>query len=192
LAAPAFAPPAQPLPAGEVLDNQNELAPIVNEAIQRLAAVTGSQVLAGVSVQIADLPGMLLGEQIGKTILIDRDAAGYGWFIDSTPHDDAEFTRLAADVLVARPQTDAAGHADLLTAVMHEMGHVLGYDHDAGADLMSAALPLGQRRFLAGSSAYFTAMAARSGWDQRPQGAGILDQVFASSDQDGKRDWLWL
>ena len=94
--------------------------------------MTGSQVLAGVSVQIADLPGNLLGEEIGKTILIDRDAAGYGWFIDPTPQDDAEFTHLAADVLVAKPQTAAAGHADLLTAVMHEMGHVLGYEHDAG------------------------------------------------------------
>ena len=71
-------------------------------------------------------------KQIGKTILIDRDAAGYGWFIDPTPQDDAEFTPLAADVLAARPQTAAAGHADLLTAVMHEMGHVLGYGHDAG------------------------------------------------------------
>jgi hypothetical protein len=154
--------------------------------------VTGSQVLADVSVKIADLPGNLLGEEIGKTILIDRDAAGYGWFIDPTPRDDAEFTRLAADVLVAKPQTAAAGHADLLTTVMHEMGHVLGYEHDSGQDLMNPTLPLGQRRMLPGSPAYFTALAAYNGWNQRPVGAGLLDQVFASSDQDGKRDWSWL
>ena len=95
-------------------------------------------------------------------------------------------------MLVAKPQTAAAGHADLLTAVMHEMGHVLGYEHDAGQDLMNAALPLGQRRFLAGTPAYFTALAARNGWDQPSVGAGLFDQVFASSDQDGKRDWSWL
>ncbi len=153
LAAPAFAPPAQPTTAGaavpaaaEVLDNQNELTPIVNEAIQRWASVVGSQALAGVSFQIADLPGNLLGEEIGKTILIDRDAAGYGWFIDPTPQDDAEFTQLAANVLVAKPQTAAAGHADLLTTVMHELGHELGYADDAIGDLMNATLPLGVRR----------------------------------------------
>jgi hypothetical protein len=142
LATPAFAPAGQPLPAADVLESRDELTPIVNEAIRRWALVAGSQALAGVSVQVADLPGNLLGETVGRTILVDRDAAGYGWFIDSTPQDDSEFTQLA----VARPGTAAVGHADLLTAVMHEMGHVLGYGHDAGDDLMNATLPLGFRR----------------------------------------------
>ncbi len=119
---------------------------IVNAAIQRLAWVTGSQVLASVSVQIADLPGNLLGEEIGKTILIDRNAAGYGWFIDPTPQDDSEFTPLASGAMVALPQSAAARHADLLTTVMHEMGHVLGYPDDIADDLMDATLPLGVRR----------------------------------------------
>ncbi len=149
LAAPAFAPPAQPLPADEVLDSQSELTPIVNEAMRRMASLAGSQVLAGVSFQIADLPGNLLGEEIGKTILIDRDAAGYGWFIDPTPQDDSEFTQLSADVLVARPQTAAGQHADLLTTVMHELGHELGYADDDTGDLMNATLPLGIRRVAA-------------------------------------------
>ncbi len=149
LAAPASlgtgVPSLQPLPANEVLSNESQLTPIVNEAIRRWAAVAGSQALADVSVQIADLPGNLLGEDIGKTILIDRDAAGYGWFIDPTPQDDTEFAPLASGALAALPQTAAAGHADLLTAVMHEMGHALGYEDDAAGDLMSAALPLGVR-----------------------------------------------
>ncbi len=168
LAAPAFAPPAQPLPASEVLDSQQELAPIVNEAIQRWAAVAGSQEkgdsphlperpggcfaqmgtvpfsLADVSVKIADLPGNLLGEAYGRTILIDRNAAGYGWFIDPTPQDDSEFTPLASGALVAQPQSAADRHADLLTTVMHEMGHILGYA-DGQDGLMGAALPLGVR-----------------------------------------------
>ena len=47
---------------------------------------------------------MLLGETVGNTILIDRDAAGYGWFVDPTPADDVEF----ADVL--GPYALAAGN----------------------------------------------------------------------------------
>jgi hypothetical protein len=109
----------------------------------------GTQVsasLSGVSVQIADLPSGILGEDIGKTILIDRDAAGYGWFVDPTPADDAKFAELAgADQLIARTGAAAENRADLLTAVMHEMGHAIGYDHtDDG--LMSPELPLGVRR----------------------------------------------
>ena len=138
--------PEQPLPAADVLQSQSELTPIVAAAIQRWAGTAGSQVLAGVSVQIADLPGNLLGETIGKTILIDRDAAGYGWFIDPTPSDDSEFTPLANHTMVALPQTAAQQHVDLLTVVMHEMGHVLGYSDDSAGDLMNATLPLGVRR----------------------------------------------
>ncbi len=122
------------------------MTPIVNEAMRRMASVAGSQVLADVSVKIADLPGNLLGEEIGKTILIDRDAAGYGWFIDPTPQDDPEFTQLASNVLAARPQTAADRRADLLTTVMHELGHELGYADDDAGDLMNATLPLGVRR----------------------------------------------
>jgi hypothetical protein len=113
LAAPAFAPPAQSLPAD------------------------------------ADLPGMLLGEQTGKTIPVDRDAAGYGWFINPAPRDDLEFTPLASNVLAARPQSAADRRADLLTTVMHELGHELGDADDALGGLMDAALPLGVRRTLA-------------------------------------------
>ena len=40
---------------------------------------------------VADLSGGLLGEAIGTTILIDSNAAGYGWFVDPTPASDEEF-----------------------------------------------------------------------------------------------------
>jgi hypothetical protein len=144
LATPESPPIGQPLSADEVLNNENQLAPIVSEAIRRWAVAGGSQLLADVSVRIADLPGNLLGETIGRTVLIDRDAAGYGWFVDPTPRDDAEFTPLPPGALVAQPQSAADRRADLLTTVMHEMGHVLGY-RDGDEGLMSAALPLGVR-----------------------------------------------
>ena len=132
---------------------EDELAPIVQEAERRLANEVGSQVLAslaGVKVQIADLPAGLLGEEVDQAILIDRDAAGYGWFVDSTPGDDSEFADvLGPNALAARDGSPAAHRVDLLTAVMHEMGHALGYDHSDGLDLMGPTLLPGVRKSLA-------------------------------------------
>ena len=180
LAAPEEPVPAS-LPSSAVLESQSELTPIVNEAMQRLAHATGSAVLANVSVEIADLPGMLLGEDIGNKIIIDRNAAGYGWFVDPTPADDVEFSDvLGPYALAAGDGSPAAHRADLLTAVMHEMGHLLGYDHDAGDDLMNATLPLGERRFLAEGVPNNPGLASD---------AGVLDDIFASSNDDGNEKW---
>ena len=33
----------------------------------------------------------LLGQAAGQSITLDADAAGYGWYVDPTPLDDAEF-----------------------------------------------------------------------------------------------------
>ena len=73
------------------------------------------------------------------SIILDRNAAGYGWFIDPTPADDAEF---AAGVM----NSPAQDHVDLLTVVTHEIGHVLGFPDDHGGGLMDEALPVGVRR----------------------------------------------
>jgi cyclophilin family peptidyl-prolyl cis-trans isomerase len=136
-------------PAAVISDSQ--LAPIATAAIQRLESQLGSQVetaMAGVQIKVANLAPGVLGEALGKTIWIDDNAAGYGWFVDPTPGDDVEFAdSLAGHDLTARPGTAADEHADLLTTVMHEMGHLLGYAH-AADDLMQAVLPLGVRRTL--------------------------------------------
>ena len=146
LASPSSQAPAS-LPASAVLTSQAELTPIVNEAIRRLAGVTGSAALAHVSVEIADLPGTLLGETIGNTIIIDRNAAGYGWFVDPTPADDSEFADVLSPYdLAAAGGSSAVGRADLLTTVMHELGHVLGYGDTTTDGLMDGTLPLGVRR----------------------------------------------
>ena len=77
---------------------------------------------------------------------VGRDAAGFGWFVDPTPDDDVEFAvQLDAYSLAADQDSPAALRADLLTTVMHEFGHVLGYDH-ADEGLMDDLLPLGARR----------------------------------------------
>ena len=145
------------LPASAVLASQSELMPIVNEAIHRLAGVAGSAALANVSVEIADLPGALLGETVGNKIIIDRDAAGYGWFIDPTPADDAEFANVLTPYdLAAGNDSPAAQRADLLTTVMHEMGHVLGYNDTSSDGLMDGTLSLGVRRTAAVDQVFAT------------------------------------
>jgi len=76
--------------------------------------------------------------------------------------------------------------------VMHEMGHVLGYEHSNSLDLMYPTLPLGERRLLARGADASMALAADSLWNHRSSDKGVLDEVFASFNQDGKRDWSWL
>jgi hypothetical protein len=55
---------------------------------------------------------------------------------------------LGPHTLAARKGTAADQRVDLLTTVMHEMGHVLGYADTRLDDLMGATLPLGARRTL--------------------------------------------
>jgi hypothetical protein len=122
------------------------LQPLVQEAIARWAATgISSQSLVSLSrvnFVIADLSGSHLGLADGNTIYVDRDAAGYGWFLDATPGQDEEFS---AGVAINPRAVDSV---DLLTVVEHELGHILGHaDLEATLDsLMSGVLSPGVRR----------------------------------------------
>jgi len=95
---------------------------------------------------ISDLADGILGWTDGSTITLDLDAAGHGWFVDTTPRDAVEFSLyLGTDHLGAVPGSAAAGAMDLLTVLLHEIGHWAGYDHDAGMALMAPVLGAGQR-----------------------------------------------
>lgn len=103
------------------------LGPVVPEAIAYWSA-TGVNAgrlgtLQQIEVHVGDLSGTLLGLALPDRILIDRDAAGYGWSHGS----------------------QQVG-VDLLSAVTHEMGHVLGFDHDHSQDVMRANLASGQHQ----------------------------------------------
>jgi hypothetical protein len=132
--------------------SQDLLQPIVDEAISRFATSgIGSDrvnALDAVEFRIGDLDGSTLGLVVANTVWIDADAAGYGWFIDTTPADDREFRadRGSGDLL-ANESTDAYGRMDLLTVVMHELGHVLGFGEGDPKpyDLMSETLDAGTR-----------------------------------------------
>ena len=66
----------------------------------------------------------------GQTIRIDHDADGRGWFVDSSPQDHSEFALPAGEgKVIASPGSQAYGRMDLLSAVTHEIGHILGFDH---------------------------------------------------------------
>jgi hypothetical protein len=73
------------------------------------------------------------------TIVVDINGNGTGWYLDAAPLDDDEFNDSEADL----------GY-DLLTVLMHELGHSAGFhgevthvDHDG--DLMSHDLRPGER-----------------------------------------------
>ena len=64
----------------------------------------------GLTFSLDDLPGLTLGVTEGTTITIDADGAGYGWFADGVEELD--------------------GRVDAMTVVEHELGHVLGFEHE--------------------------------------------------------------
>ena len=129
---------------------QQELTPVVAEALERWTAAgldaTGLALLRRIEYQIVNLPGAELGMQAGNTIWLDQDAAGHGWFLDTSPaNDHAFFQPTGADVLQAPAGSPASGAMDLLTAVEHEMGHELGLQDEAAAGLMDETLEVGTR-----------------------------------------------
>jgi hypothetical protein len=89
-----------------------------------------------VQIVVGNLPDGRLGVTIGNYVIIDSDAAGFGWFVDPTPGDDSEFT--------APGDQGEVGRMDLLTVLAHEFGHVLGFEH-ADDGVMIEALGPGTR-----------------------------------------------
>jgi Ca2+-binding RTX toxin-like protein len=130
-----------------------QLQRLVAAAIGRWQQSGLSQVhvdrLRGIDVHLADLPGSHLGISYDDAIFIDSNAAGYGWFVDATPEQDEEFSGATPGLAT----TGQAQHRmDLLSALVHEFGHVLGLDDlDGEVDprqVMADELAAGMRRVL--------------------------------------------
>jgi hypothetical protein len=101
--------------------------------------------------EVASLTDLRLGETDGTIVRVDRRAGGKEWFVDAAVGSDAPFATVAASTRRhASVRGAAAGRVDLLTALMHEMGHALGLDDSYAADdrdsIMYGWLTPGERR----------------------------------------------
>jgi hypothetical protein len=150
---PAFTPlqAAQGQGPGGGTLTSDALAPLVLEAVHRWeqAGATADQiaVINGIHIAVGNLDDGVLAGTFGSTIVIDDDAAGWGWFVDSTPQDNSEFGIVHSATELVAAGGDAGQHIDLLTAVMHEIGHVIGLEHaDAPGDIMDKTVDVGVRR----------------------------------------------
>jgi hypothetical protein len=115
-----------------------QVRPLLTEALARWqAAGVDTSGLRGIDVRIADLGGLTLGKADGRVIWLDDNAAGWGWFADRTPRSDSEFTRPG--------NQGEQNRMDLLTVLEHEVGHLLGREHEADG-VMQATLTAGTRR----------------------------------------------
>ncbi len=149
-AQPQAAPVMRSLPQATASLTQPELDVIVSAALERWGA-TGLNdnqlaMLRRLKFQVTDLPDLRLGEANGKHISVDNNAGGNGWFIGA---DDTAF--IGDDTRrYTTPSSVPAGRIDLLTAIMHEMGHALGLDdsylEQDRDSLMYGYLTKGERR----------------------------------------------
>ncbi|NOT19719.1 MAG: matrixin family metalloprotease, partial [Sideroxydans sp.] len=113
-----------------------------------LDAGASAAVLNRATFAVADLPFGMAGQTANNLITFDTIGAGWGWYVDATPADQSEFQATAqATVFTAAPASEAENKLDLLTVLIHELGHVAGLLHTATAnDVMSQYLVPGERR----------------------------------------------
>ena len=146
-----------PTPSVEDISDltNTQLVPIVTAAIAQWTAAGISteelKALQSATYNVGILPAGEVGSTTGNVVTISPDAAEVGWFVDSTPADNVDFSQIVAPTeFDATPGSPAYGEVDLLTAVSHEMGHILGLPDVANAaepnDVMDISIATGVRR----------------------------------------------
>ncbi len=135
---------------------QSQLTPVVNAAILmwEQAGISQAQVaqLRATSISIGKISAF---DELGDTsatgkITIDATADGDGWYISADPFSNAGFTQIPGTSEYVAKSGPASTEVDLLTVVLHEMGHILGLndlDPNLYSDtLMTETLSVGVRR----------------------------------------------
>jgi hypothetical protein len=127
---------AKKLTAAQAADEPSTATTLTTAELERVATVAvelwraagaDPQTLQTIRYEVTDLEGLTLAETFGRLVLVDATAAGHGWWTD--PHAPVPPDRI-----------------DLLTVLLHELGHVLGYDHVGDpAHLMHNSLEPGVR-----------------------------------------------
>jgi len=116
-------PAALPPPA---LIQQLDPEPLVTVSLDLLSHLnvdaTRLESARAIEIEFQDLPGWTIAETVDSKIRIDSDAAGFGWYVDETPTDNEEFYQ-AVPELIADVGGPAEGRMDLLTVIVHELGH---------------------------------------------------------------------
>lgn len=132
--------------------SQAELDAVTAVARERWqeTGLTSDQVarLRAMKFEVAELSGLRVGEADGDQIRVDADAGGNGWFIGTG--EDLFANHVSATRAYSDGSKAPAGHLDLLTAILHEMGHALGlndtYAERDRDNLMYGFLTRGERR----------------------------------------------
>ena len=124
---------------------------------QAVSINTNSYNYPNLTYTFTNLPGTALGETkstqttgegTAANILLDINAAGRGWFMDSTPLSNDEYLPTSnPNEWSAKAGSAAADKMDLLSVLLHEYGHALGFEHSSDPhDFMGASLTAGVRR----------------------------------------------
>jgi hypothetical protein len=140
---------SRPLPlmaaAGE---NTSSSAPAITAAKIAAVVAAAKALVPGsenIPVQVANLPGAIVGQFQQGVLTLDATAAGWNWFVDATPGDSREFSSTGVAISPA-----AVGRIDLLSVLVHELGHAAGaadvQDSEHAEEVMSNLIWAGTRR----------------------------------------------
>jgi len=155
----SLSPPAGHDPGAPL--SETDLARLAAAAIARWSAAgVPSERLAHVRFVIVDLPGQELARAEGETVFVDVDAAGWGWSL--------------------YPSAPEAGRVDLLTVLLHELGHVVGLEHVDHGLMASGLAPGTIEHEVEWLMSGHVASVDRGGVVAREQGRGL--QVSAVAD----------